>query len=131
MQTRSKESAPRSSTKRVSRPIAASLGVGTLERTISTSSASRVGSVIDRSPEDQGVVRTAKSEGRTDDDLQRSRTPLVGHVVEVELRVGDVMDRRRDDLALKRLDADGGLDGRRRAEAVAQGPLDRADGQPP
>src|SRR3954464_4675829 len=98
MQTRSKESAPRSSTKRVSGPISASGGAWMLLRTTSASSASAIGSVIGPSPEHQGVVRTTESERGAEDDLERGRPRLVGHIVEIELRVGQVVDRRRDDL---------------------------------
>ena len=54
---------------------------------------------------------------------------MIGHIIEVELRVLPVVDGRRDRLVADRPDAGGRLDRRGRAKAVAQGPLDRADGQ--
>ena len=52
---------------------------------------------------------------------------LVGHVIQVELRVGQIIDGRRDELVAQGPDRDGRLDGRGRTQAVAQRPLDRAD----
>src|SRR4051812_34736296 len=95
MQSRSKESRPRSSTRRVSRRTGASGGVWVLDRTISASWARCIGSVMVPPTKDESVVGAPESERRAEDDLERGRPGPVRDVVEVEFRVGEVIDGGR------------------------------------
>ena len=81
-------------------------------------------------PKIRALFVPAESERRGHDGLEPGGPGLVGDVVEVELGVGPVVDRRGDDLVAEGPDADGRLDRRGGAQAVAERPLDRADRQP-
>ena len=99
-------------------------------RMTSTTSACTCGSgCIDPPPQNKSVVGSAKPEGGTHDGLESAGAPLVGDVIEVELGIGNEIDRGRDHLLTESSDADSRLDGGGRAQAVAECPFDRTDGK--
>src|SRR5216683_3752757 len=77
----------------------------------------------------RGVV-SAEAEGVVQSSGDRHFARLVWHVVEIALRIRIlVVDRRRDEICLNRLGADGHFDGAGGAEHVSGGALGGADGQ--
>src|SRR5262249_51815936 len=63
--------------------------------------------------------------------MERGGSGLVGNVIQVELRVGLIVDCWGNDLLAQGADGDSGLDGRGGTEAMSQRALDRTDGQSP
>src|SRR5581483_2081565 len=111
MLTRSSESIPRSSTSRLSAEIGTSAGIRAMARTESDSSACKFRSIMVPSLKDQRVVGAAEAEGGAQHDPQRCGAGAwLRHVVEVEIGVGEVVDRRRDQARLQGADARRRLD---------------------
>jgi len=77
-------------------------------------------------PEDKAAIDAAEPEGGAQDGLDPSGSRSLCDMVQVEIRIGAVMDCGRNDLLLQNLHAGGGLDRRGSAKAVADRALDRA-----